>query len=233
MSNLLLTYLNKRMTENEVVKKSATPVAGPVITISREIGCNGLKLAAKIAEHLNSKQTDANWKVISKEVFQESAKELKMDPEKVRKAMHQQEKFTFDDMLKAFSDKNYKTDLMIVKTMKRVILQIATEGNCIIVGRGGHVIAANIKKALHIRLVAPLEFRINTTMNNNQLNREEAIDFIKQVDKERTAFRKAILGQDPQNEMFDITINRAAFSEEEILELIEYAAMKRNLFQNS
>lgn len=229
MSNLLLSYLNKRMSETEVVTKSITPVAGPVITISREIGCNGLKLAARIADHLNSKKAEANWKVISKEVFHESAKELKMDPEKVRKALHQQEKFTFDDMLKAFSDKNYKTDLMIVKTMKRVILQIATEGNCIIVGRGGHVIAANIKKALHIRFIAPLEYRINTTMHNNHLNREEAINFIKQVDKERTAFRKAILKQDPQNEIYDITINRAAFSEEEIIELIECAAAKRNM----
>jgi len=232
MSNLLLSYLNKRMTDTEVVKKSITPVAGPVITISREIGCNGLKLANVIANHLNSKKPDVNWKVISKEVFYESAKELKMDPEKLQKSLHQQEKFTFDDILSAFNDKNYKTDLMIVKTMKRIILQIATEGNCIIVGRGGHVIAANIEKALHIRFIAPLEYRINTTMNNNNLNREEAINFIKKVDKERTAFRKAILKQDPKNEIYDITINRAAFSEEEIIELIEFAAAKRNIFKS-
>jgi len=229
MSNLLLSYLNKRMSETEVVSKSTTQVAGPVITISREIGCNGLKLASKIADHLNSKIAGANWKVISKEVFHESAKELKMDPEKLRKTLHQHEKFTFDDILNAFNDKNYKTDLMIVKTMKKIILQIATEGNCIIVGRGGHVIAANIKKALHIRLIAPIEYRINTTMNNNNLNREEAIDFIKQVDKERTAFRKAILKQDPQNEIYDITFNRAAFNEDEIIDLIEQAAAKKNV----
>jgi len=230
MSNLLLSYLNKRMSETEVVKKSITPVAGPVITISREIGCNGLKMAHILANHFNSKNPDANWKVISKEVFHESAKELDMDSEKVQKILHQQEKFIFDDMLKAFSDKNYKTDLMIVKTVKKIILQIATEGNCIIVGRGGHVIAANIKKALHIRFIAPLEYRINTTMNNNHINHEEAINFIKQVDRERTAFRKVILKKDPQNEIFDITINRAAFSEKEIIELIELAAAKKNIF---
>lgn len=230
MSNLLLSYLNNRMLENEAEKKRKDFVPGPVITISREIGCNGLKLANDLANHLNSKNPNANWKVISKEVFHESAKELKMDPEKVRKALHQQEKFTFDDILKAFSDKNYKTDLMIVKTVKRVILQIAAEGNCIIVGRGGHVIAEKIKRALHIRLIAPLEYRINTTMNNNHINHEEAINFIKQVDRERSAFRKAILKKDPQNEIFDITINRAAFTEEEIIEMIEFTAAKRNVF---
>ena len=229
MSNLLLSYLNKRMTETEIVKKSTTPVAGPVITISREVGCNGVKLAKIIVTQLNAKNPEANWKVISKEVFHESAKELKMEPEQVRKILHQSERFTFEDILKAFSDKNYKTDLTIVKTMKRVILQIATDGNCIIVGRAGHIIANTIKHALHIRLIAPLDYRINTIMHNNHLSREEANHFIQRVDKERMAFRKSILHKDPKTEMFDLTINRAAFSDEEIIELIECAAVKKNV----
>jgi cytidylate kinase len=233
MSNLLLTYLNKRMKENEVSKKSETRSAGPVITISREVGCNGVKLAYLIANRLNSKKSDASWKVISKEVFHESAKELKMDPEQVRKIMQQSEKFTFEDILKAFSDKNYKSDLTVGKTMKAVILHIATDGFCIIVGRAGHIIAQGIKNALHIRLVAPLDYRINTIMQNNNLNREAAINFIHKVDKERLAFRKAILKEDPLNEMFDITLNRAAFSDEEMVDLIEFAAIRKEIFQNS
>ena len=232
MSNLLLSYLNKRMTETEVVKKSENPVAGPVITISREVGCNGVKLARLIAARLNSKNPEFSWKVISKEVFHESAKELKMEPEQVRKSMQQSERFTFEEMLKAFYDKNYKSDLTIGKTMKRVILQIATDGHCIIVGRAGHIIARNIKQAVHIRLIAPLDYRINTIMQNNHLSNEEALNFINKVEKERMAFRKAILKQDPQNELFDITLNRAAFSDDEIIELIECIAMRKNLIQN-
>jgi len=229
MSNLLLSYLNKRLTETEVVRKSVMPVAGPVITISREVGCNGVKLANLLATRLNLQKPEVNWKVVSKEVFQESAKELKMDPEQVRKTLHQSEKFTFEEMIKAFYDKHYKSDLTIGKTMKGVILQIAADGNCIIVGRAGHIIAKDIKNALHIRLIAPLEYRINTIMQNNHLNKKEAIDFIIQVDKERTAFRKAILKEDPQNEMFDITFNRAAFTDEEMVDLIEFSARKKQL----
>ena len=224
-----MSYLNKRMSETEIVKKSTTPVAGPVITISREVGCNGVKLANIMAKRFNEKYPESNWKVVSKEVFHASAKELKMEPEQVRKTLHQSERFTFEDILKAFSDKNYKTDLMIVKTLKRIILQIATDGNCIIVGRAGHIIANTIKNALHIRFVAPLDYRINTIMHNNNLSREEAIKFIQRVDNERMAFRKSILKKDPINEMFDITINRAAFSDEEIIEFIECAAKKKNV----
>lgn len=230
MSNLLLSYLNKRLTETEEVKKKANLVAGPVITISREVGCNGVKLANLIVSKLNHENPDTNWKVISKEVFYQSAKELKMHPDEVRKTLQQTEKFTFDDILKAFSDKNFKSDITIRKTMKRVIRQIAADGYCIIVGRAGREITKSIKNSLHIRLIAPLEFRINTIMNNNHLNREEAIDFIEKVEKERINFRKAILKGDVSNELYDLTINRAAFSDEEIIELIEFVGMKKNLF---
>jgi cytidylate kinase len=218
------------MTETEEVKKKADLVAGPVITISREVGCNGVKLANLIVSKLNLENPDKNWKVISKEVFYQSAKELKMHPDEVRKTLHQTEKFTFDDILKAFSDKNYKSDITISKTMKRVIRRIAADGYCIIVGRAGHIIANNIQASLHIRLIAPLEYRIDTIMHNNQLNREEAINFIEKVEKERLQFRRSIFKEDPAHEIFDITFNRAAFSDEEIIELIEFAAMKKNLF---
>jgi cytidylate kinase len=231
MSNLLLSYLNSRMSEPDELKKKADSVAGPVITISREVGCNGVKLANLVVSKLNLKNPTTDWKVISKEVFYQSAKELKMHPDEVRKTLHQTEKFTFDDILKAFSDKNYKTDITIIKTMKRVIRQIATEGHCIIIGRAGHIIASNIKAALHIRLIAPLEYRIVTIMHNNHLTRKEAIDFIEKVEKERLAFRRSIFKDDPAHEIFDITINRAAFSDEEIIEIIEYIGIQKNLFE--
>jgi cytidylate kinase len=229
MSNLLLSYLSKRMSETEAVKKSSTSVAGPVITFSREVGCNGVKLANLLAMRLNAGNSNVNWRVISKEVFHESAKELKMDPEKVRKTLQQSERFTFEDMIKAFYDKHYKSDLTIGKTMNRVILEIATDGHCIIVGRAGHIIARNIKNSLHIRLIAPLDYRIVTIMHNNHLSEKEALDFINKVEKERMAFRKAVLKQNPQDNLFDITINRAAFSDEEILDMIECAATKKKL----
>jgi cytidylate kinase len=218
------------MSGDEVAKMSKTKTAGPVITISREVGCNGVKLANLMAARLNSKTPETNWKVISKEVFEESAKELKMAPEQVRKTMHQSESFIFEDMIKAFSDKNYKSNLTIGNTMKRVILHIATEGNCIIVGRAGHIIASGIKNALHIRLVATLEYRINTIMQNNHLNREESIKFINRVENERIAFRKAILKDHHENELFDFVFNRASFSDEDMVELIEFAATKKKVF---
>jgi len=229
MSNLLENYLNDRIKKKEGGKPGSSLSGGPVITISREVGCNAVNLAELIAVRLNSKKTDKKWKVISKEIFYESARELEMDPKKIIKIVHQSEKFAFEEMLKAFSNKDYKSERKIKKTIKAVILHLATEGHYIMVGGAVHIIAKDIKKSLDIALVAPLEYRVNSIMQNNKLNEEDALDYIKVVDKERTSYRKALLKDDPQNEIFDITLNRAVFTDEEMVDIIEYTATKKNI----
>lgn len=227
MDNSLLVYLNKRLKE-ESYSKSITDEAGPLITISREVGCNGLMLAQFIAKRLNKHKRNSDWKVLSKEIFYQSAKELDLEPEHVRRTLKKTDKYIFDEILKAFNDKQFKSERKIIKTVTDAIRSFSIEGHSIIVGRAGHIIAKDIRNALHIRLVAPLEFRINNIMAKNKLNHEEAILFIKRVEKERIAFRKTICNADDL-ESYDICINRAAFNNNEIVDIIEYAADKKNL----
>lgn len=230
MGNSLLIYLNKRISENTSLKKNLD-VAGPVITISREVGCNGLKLARLLSARLNTYKPNAEWRVLSKEVFLESARELNMEPEKIQKTFKHSNKYTFEEILKAFNDKSYKSERKIVKTVVDVIYSLAIDGYCIIVGRAGHIIAKNIKNALHLRLVAPLDYRINTIMHNNQLNRTEAIDFINKVEKERMIFRTMISDENINSDLFDLCVNRAMFSDEEVVDIIEYAVNKKKIIQ--
>ncbi len=230
MGNSLMIYLNKRLLGQEMLKKKSME-PGPVITISREVGCNGIKLARLLATRLNSHTLSAEWRVLSKEVFYESARELNMDPERIRKTFKHADKYTFDEILKAFNDKSFKSERKIAKTVSDVILSFAIDGFCIIVGRASHIIAKDIKNSLHIRLVAPCEYRIKTIMENNHLNRENAISFIRKVEDERNAFRKAVLKEKSFVEIFDLTINRDKFMDEEIVDIIEYAVNKKKILQ--
>ena len=231
MKNSLLIYLNKRLLGLDLQKKKSKK-AGPVITISREVGCNGVKLAHLLSIRLNSHNLSAEWRVLSKEVFNESARELDMDAEKVRKTFKHADKYTFDEIIKAFNDKSYKSDRKIAKTVSDVIHSFAVDGFCIVVGRASHIIAKDIKNSLHIRLVAPLEYRIKNTMKNKHLKREEAIEFISKIDKKRSAFRNAVLKDKIVEETFDITINREKFDDEEIVDIIEYAVNKKKILQD-
>jgi cytidylate kinase len=231
MSNALLEYLNNRLGSPRVYSDGKV-IPGPLITISREVGCNGVKLANKIASSLNKRHYGPDWKVLSKEIFYESARELNMDPDQVKRYFKYFDSYTFYDILNAFGTKKFKSERKIIKTVNEVIRSFAEEGFCIIVGRAAHIIAHDIKNSLHLRLVAPLEYRIKTIMSNNHLNREEAIDFMKMVEKERKAFRKAISKEVVEDDFFDLCINRAAFQDKEAIELIELAAEKKNIFSD-
>lgn len=229
MSNALLEYLNNRL-GNTKVYSDGKEIPGPLITISREVGCNGVKLANKIAENLNRKHDGHGWKVLSKQIFFESARELNMDPEQVKRYFKYFDSYTFNDILNAFGTRKFKSEKKVIKTVNEVIRSFAEQGYCIIVGRAAHIIAHDIKNSLHLRLVAPLEYRIKTIMSNNCLNREEAFEFIEKVEKERKAFRKAIMKEVIEENYFDLCINRASFPDNETIELIELAAEKKNIF---
>jgi cytidylate kinase len=231
MKNTLLTYFNHRLSDEKISEKQKG-IPGPVITISREVGCNGVKFAKKMASYLNEQKIYSEWKVLSKEIFFESAKELDMEPEKIRSVFKQDDSYALNDILKAFGTRRFKSTQKITRTVKDVIRTLAINGFCIIVGRAGHIIAHDIKNALHLRLVAPLEYRIKTIMENNQLNREEAINFIFKVEKERKAFRNAIGNVSMEDDLFDLFINRSSFSDQDTIEMILQAAERKNIFKD-
>lgn len=229
MGNSLMNYLDKRLKEGVSVDKSYVVTDGPVITISREVGCNGIKLANMLAAKLNRQQANYGWKVLSKEVFYKSAKELDLEPEKVRQIFKKTDKYTFEQILKAFGDKRYKSEVKIVNTVRDVVHSLAQDGHNIIVGRASHIIAKDIKNALHIRLTAPLNYRIVNIMKNNGLNKTDAIAFIAKVETERLTFRKTLKAGTLQEELFDLTINRWSFSTEQIVELILKAIEEKKI----
>jgi len=231
MENKLLIYFNQRFGREDLhEKKRSNP--GPVITISRQVGCNGVKLAKKIAEKLNEHPALSIWKVLSKEIFYESARELDMEPESIRRIFKQDESYAMNDIIKAIGTRRFKSEKKITRTVKEIIHAFAVDGYCIIVGRAAHFIASDIKNALHVRLHAPLEYRIKTIMENNRLNREEAIEFINKVEKERIAFRNAIGKISMETDFFDIFINRASFNDEDTIYLITEAAKKKGIFKD-
>ncbi len=231
MKNSLLEYLNRRMLykKAEPTHKRERP-PGPVITISREVGCSGIAIAEDLAKRLNERYPGRKWRVLSKEIFQESAKELDLDPERVYKVFRQVDRPAFEELLNAFNEKKYKSDKKVKRTVVEVIRTFAEDGYCIIVGRASNIIAGDIKNALHVRVVAPMEYRIKSIMEKDKVSRKEAIEFIERVEKERYAYRHAAMGKGlDAPEIFDITFNSEAFSREIMLDVIMLAIDEKNI----
>jgi len=233
MNNTLMAYLDKRLHQKDSRYPSANTQPGPAICISREVGCGAVNIAKLLASELNKQSLVKKWKVLSKEILQQSALELNMDPYKLRKYLNEGERNLFDDILSAFNEKRHKSDRKINQTLIDLISSFAIDGYCIIVGRAGNIIARGINQSLFIRMIADHDWRVKQIMEKNNLNIRQAIDFIEKTEQERLNFRKRFTAGNDSPDEFDLTINLSRMTMDETIKIILSAAQIKGLLQHN
>lgn len=230
MDNLFLKYMRERTGK----RKSSGPdfyAPGPVITISRDYGCPGRRIARLLSETLTEKNTrlggNTEWKWISKEIIEESARELKLSPTLIQDLSDYRTRGFFENLALFFSDEFYPGDVKIKNTIAKFIYNAASEGNVVIVGRAGESITKNFEKSLHIKLQAPLDWRAKQVADSYGMSTLDAKKEVLEMDKRRSQFRNYFEKDLPDIEFFDIFFNVATMTDEEIIEMIIIIAETR------
>lgn len=205
----------------ESVLKQSPVNDGPVITISRLTGCDARQVAANLADNLNQRFGTTRWKWVDKDIIYAIAKELNSDALRVENFYKGIELSSLAEMIMAFSG-GFISDLRVKKAIKDVVLSMCKEGHIILVGRGGVSIAHNISDALHIRLVAPFEWRVDNVKRKKEMTLEASEKYVIDTDEKRFNLIQAFLDKKPRNidYLFDATINRSSFSISDISEMI-------------
>jgi cytidylate kinase len=220
---------------SEVLKEEQPMIVetGPYISISRDFGCMANVIAQKLANKLthinNSKGSHAEWQWLNKALLRESAKALDMSPEKIEYVFHSQRKTMMDEVVSALSTRYYKSDRKIRKTITEVIRSIALTGNVIIVGRGGVAFKKDNPRSLHIKLTAPIEWRIDKICINYHKSRQEALQALLDVDHERKYLVDSFIGFSTDESIFDLIFNRSTIDDDAILSTIINLMEKKNL----
>jgi cytidylate kinase len=194
---------------------------GPVITISRLTGCDARQVAANLSDSLNKRFGTTRWKWVDKDIIYAIAKELNSDALRVENFYKGIELSSLSEMIMAFSG-GFISDLRVKKAIKDVVLSMCKEGHIILVGRGGVSIARNITDALHIRLVAPFEWRVDNVKRKKEMTLGAAEEFVIDTDEKRFNLIQAFLDKKPKNidYLFDATINRSSFTIPDISDII-------------
>ncbi|MCF8360042.1 MAG: cytidylate kinase-like family protein [Prolixibacteraceae bacterium] len=230
MNDVFYDYMSKRL--NETAMENYDKEAGPIVTISRAAGCTANQIARKIAAKISASGNE-QWEVINKEVLHESAKALNLKPENIKDIYKNTDRSIMDEIAQAFISNTYQLERKFRKTVIDVILRFAYEGNKIIVGRASNIICTEIKNSLHVRIDAPLEWRINNIIINKCIRKDEALTYIMNTEKNRTGFRKSIKGKKVIPEDFDITFNQAKFNETEIVDSIYNILLIKNIVKKN
>jgi cytidylate kinase len=229
MTNVLLKYLEDRYKYHIDKKENVSP--GPVITISREFGCPANLCASDLADMLSKidgKDKDP-WRVISKEILERAAQELGLTPEKIEFVFKFEKRSAVDEILEALSSKYYKSERKIKNTIREVIRTIGEQGRVIIVGRAGSTILRDIPNSLHIKLIAPLDYRVEGVSRRHEITHSEAKKLTEEMDKKRAKLRNEFAGRKIDDNDYDLIFNSKILKANEVVEIITKAAVLRKI----
>ncbi len=190
----------------------------PVITISRAYGAKG----AKIAQMLEAK---LGFKVWDKEILNVISERLGSSVEFLESLDEHAQNLVEDTIFGILNRKS--TNLNYLLYLVQAVQTVEKLGSAIIVGRGANHIVQD-KKALNIRVVAPLSSRIEWLSDKRQISKEEARNVILSTDKDRADFTKVSFNKDIDDAAhYDLTININTFNLEEVSDIICDAYKKK------
>ncbi|MBI5013926.1 MAG: cytidylate kinase-like family protein [Deltaproteobacteria bacterium] len=171
-------------------------VVPPVVTLSREYGCEAFAVAERLQARLEEK-TRSPWLLMEKALLEQLAKEYGLEAEGFDR-IGERNSF-FDDLVSVLSPK-WKTDKDHYRVLAWQITDLAQDGNIIFIGRGASVLLRERKNTFHFRMVAPLEFRVESIGRRLGLGEADARKLVTTKQEQRAAFLREFLnidGSDP------------------------------------
>jgi cytidylate kinase len=203
----------------------------PSITISRETGSGAVTIAQMLVEKLNAaSQPSANaasWMVFDRNL----AKQVLTDHELPQNL----ERFVVEDArlpVEAIVEELlglHPTQWTLVQHTTKTILRLASLGRAILVGRGAEAITSRLPFVFHVRLVAPLEKRIEHACGYYNLTAEDAAKMIKEADHARRRYLRRYFDADVDDPLlYDIVINTGRVGFVRSAELIAQAALRHH-----
>jgi cytidylate kinase len=193
-----------------------------IITVEREYGCGGSVIAKKLADRLG-------WKFRDQTLTQEIARRADCDLTAVERREERKDPLYYR-LFKSFLRGSFEANLnlhrlklldsdRIVAITQRVVLDAASAGNCVIVGRGSQYFLRDRADTYHVFVYAPLEEKIRREREGGK-TALQARRLVETVDRERAAFiKKYFAKQWPNHSLYQLMIN-SKIGDEAVVETI-------------
>lgn len=208
-----------RLLQLQVALRDSDPRPARFVTISRDFGCAGFRLGLALQEALGAgRPEERQWGVYDRKVFEA----LEGDPEANRRLFEDavQERPGIEAYL-------YTTfgvrpeDLFLFRRWSLAIRRLAQAGQAILVGRGAHLVTRDLPGGLHLRVVAPFEWRVAQVKQLHSLDHGLARDLCRRRDRERRQYLEHYFDR-PDSEAGDgdLVFNNARVELPEMVRLV-------------
>jgi len=159
------------------------------VTISRQTGCGALAVAEKLAHYLQEHSQSASpWTVLDRNLMDKVLEDHNL-PAYLAKFLPEDRASQIEDFLSELFGVHPPSRTIVMQTAE-TILKLASVGHVILIGRGSSVVTARLPDVFHVRLVAPLEKRIEHAHEHYGMTKPEARRFCLTEDRGRARYMK-------------------------------------------
>ena len=184
----VLRYALERQAALERANRQGTPPGiRPVITVSRQLGSGGTVIAQALADRLG-------FQLFDREIIDTVARESGVRHQIVE-ALDEHMRSGIEQWMDGVLHSRIFTAEEFIPALARTLITIARAGSGVLVGRGANFILAG-EPALHLRVVAGLEYRIGMLMRHLGVERETAEEQVRIADRDRNRFIEKHLRRD-------------------------------------
>lgn len=184
-----------------------------IITVSREWASGGHTVAELTAKKLGIPCFDT-------QIIKETAQRTGLSEDLIKSAEQKiNGSFLYNLVMGVNSERNYFEQ--IYKTERDIILEHASQGPCVIVGRGADHVVENKMSTLRIFVYSNMKRRMQRAVENYGLEEAKARAEILRMDKERSIHMKTFTGLNWGDRInYDIMLNAGYLGEEACSDII-------------
>ncbi|MBI5385172.1 MAG: cytidylate kinase family protein [Verrucomicrobia bacterium] len=177
-----------------------------VITISRGSFSGGKQLAECLARKLN-------YRCIDRDVVTQRTSIRTISPNELFAALETPPANTLSTL-------NHRKYLYLA-LIQAAILEEISKGDAVYHGLAGHLLLQGGLAVFRLRVIAPLEFRLNVAQQRMKLSREEALAQIEKIDEQRSKWTRYLYGVDWEDpSLYDLVINLQHITVEQACRLV-------------
>ncbi|MDE6752370.1 MAG: cytidylate kinase-like family protein [Eubacterium sp.] len=190
-----------------------------IITISREYGSGGRMIGKMVAEKLGISYYD-------KEIIAKVAEATGFTEDYIEKnGEYSPSKSIFAYSVVGRDRSGSSMNDYIFSVQRKIILEIAEKGPCVIVGRCADDILADYENSLHVFIYGEAEEKTKKVMDSNHVSEKEALKLMKMTDKKRSInYNYYTDRQWGKAQNYDICLNSSAFGYEACADIISEIA---------
>lgn len=189
-----------------------------ILTLTRESGSLGDEIGMLIARRLGYTFYDKH----------------EIERRIIAKGLPKEEFMKYDERKPNFLDRFAKNRDKYLNYLSMVILEIAKQGNCVIMGRGAFLFLRDVPNHITLRFVSPMETRIKRIKELKNIESDKvAQELLEKSDKRKRDFYKSCFKYDLTGDhtLIHATINTFSLNPDLLAEMIT-AGIKNNMMDS-